>query len=401
MLQMNDQSINQLVILADESANWVVGGLRQLDRLVLAADEFALASSMNLSLLVFWNPNIPSSEHWLPKRRRITRDLQLLDERGLPSGNCLMATTRLLIARSGLSAFFEKHRVNIEQTTDDPASAWQQLNDEFESSLRRNGTVSSDCCRLISNQNQLSAGENWLLRTTGKSYDGLVSRYLNRPISRLVSRIVLPFPVTPNQWTLGILLFAVAACWFLSRGSYTGFVIGAAFYQLHSVLDGCDGEIARIKYLDSKRGPGIDALGDLIALLLFVAGLTAGLFHYANGNARWMFLGEGVIAFILIAFRLGRHTVELLARGMDAVRASEHDSLLRESGDHFFGRNLNSLAIAITRRDVVFLAFLLLALVRLAPLIMHLLFIYSLGAVLLLLKGRSMRSSRQVRPVLP
>ena len=34
---------DRVVILSDESANWQIAGLRQLDRLVLELDEFAKA----------------------------------------------------------------------------------------------------------------------------------------------------------------------------------------------------------------------------------------------------------------------------------------------------------------------------------------------------------------------
>jgi hypothetical protein len=41
--------LSRVVILADESANWRVAGLRQLDRLVLCLDEFAKAEPLDLT----------------------------------------------------------------------------------------------------------------------------------------------------------------------------------------------------------------------------------------------------------------------------------------------------------------------------------------------------------------
>ena len=38
-------ALNRVVILSDESANWQIAGLRQLDRLVLELDEFAKTMS--------------------------------------------------------------------------------------------------------------------------------------------------------------------------------------------------------------------------------------------------------------------------------------------------------------------------------------------------------------------
>ena len=66
---------DRVVILSDESANWQIAGLRQLDRLVLELDEFAKAigTANKIEVVVFWKPEIPLSERWLPKHQRITR----------------------------------------------------------------------------------------------------------------------------------------------------------------------------------------------------------------------------------------------------------------------------------------------------------------------------------------
>src|SRR5881227_1213555 len=66
---------DRVVILGDESANWQIAGLRQLDRLVLGLDEFAKAmgTANKIEVVVFWKPEIPLSERLLPKHQRITR----------------------------------------------------------------------------------------------------------------------------------------------------------------------------------------------------------------------------------------------------------------------------------------------------------------------------------------
>jgi phosphatidylglycerophosphate synthase len=388
-----------LLILADESANWNIGGLRQLDRLALAANEYASDNRSVIDIFVFWKPGTPASERWLPNHPRLRgARIAAINERPAIDDCWQIVSTRLLVARRGLGELLEQCEAGLRQRS---SADWDQLNQQFESCCRTAKTIPAERWRYLSQPNELCGAERWLLHGTGKSYDGVVSTYLNRPLSRVVSQMLLHFPVTPNQWTFAILLLPLLGAWCFSHGTFFGFVLGATLYQLHSILDGCDGEIARVKYLDSKQGPGIDALGDLIALLLFVTGLSFGLFHASASSSRWLFLVEGAVAFLLIGLRLGPHTRELLARGMDAVLSSEHDELLRASGQRYFGRKLHAVAVAMTGRDVVFLAFLVLALVGLAPAIMHLLFFYSLGAMLLLHKGRSIRSRREVRPVLP
>ena len=55
---------DRVVILGDESANWQIAGLRQLDRLVLGLDEFAKAmgTANKIEVVVFWKPEIPLSD---------------------------------------------------------------------------------------------------------------------------------------------------------------------------------------------------------------------------------------------------------------------------------------------------------------------------------------------------
>ena len=80
---IEEHGFDRVVILSDESANWQIAGLRQLDRLVLALDEFAKAmgTANKIETVVFWKPGIPLSERLLPKHQRITR-VRLIEASG-------------------------------------------------------------------------------------------------------------------------------------------------------------------------------------------------------------------------------------------------------------------------------------------------------------------------------
>lgn len=391
-------SLDRIILLADESADWRIAGLRQLDRLVLALNEFATSTMgrSRIDIIILWKPEIPVMRRWQPQHPRMTHCR--FAERFDPSaGDQRVINTRLLVKRSGLDEFFRdsapfdlgRHFVN-------ESTLWQELCRTFEEGCGR-ALPQSRTWRYVSEHRDIPRCEQWLLRGSGKSRDGFVSRYLNRPISRAVSQLLLKTPVTPNAWTLLISLFSLIGFVFLIRGDYFGFVVGALLYQIHSALDGCDGEIARAKYLDSEKGPGLDALGDLIALLLFSLGLGVGLYRGTDANSvtPWIFLSEGILAFLLIASRLGPHTFDLLRRGPAAVALSEHDESLRDSGGRLFGARLTSLAFELTKRDVVFLTFLVLAALGLAQWILHLLFVYAVATAILLRQGRVARADRR------
>src|SRR5437762_12779280 len=116
-----------------------------------------------------------------------------------------------------------------------------------------------------------------------KPQDGFVSRFLNRPISRRVTRLLLKFPIRPNVLTISIFVLPLIACVFLVRGDYVSIVIGATIFQAFSILDGCDGEIARARNLESKFGERLDYFCDFVASLLYVLALGLGLHRSSEG----------------------------------------------------------------------------------------------------------------------
>ena len=107
-----------------------------------------------------------------------------------------------------------------------------------------------------------------------KPNDGWVSRTLNRPLSlRLFTPLLLRFFrwITPNQVSaLGFLVGLVGAlCLMLRQPIAAGIMI-----HLASVVDGSDGEIARLKMLASPLGSFLDAVLDRYADAAILLGLT-------------------------------------------------------------------------------------------------------------------------------
>jgi CDP-L-myo-inositol myo-inositolphosphotransferase len=387
-------SFDRVIILADESASWQIAGLRQLDRLALALDEFArsISSQRKIEIVIFWRPDIAATQRWQPNHPRLTR-CQFVEGLAVGSGERFL-NTRLLVKRTGVEQLLrDATSLEFDHALGDESAVWKKLWQRIEDMCVQ---ASHDGWRCLSSLKEIPSAERWLLRGSGKSRDGFVSRYLNRPISRAVSQILLKTSMTPNIWTWLITLFPVAGFFFLVRGDYFGFVVGAALFNVHSILDGCDGEIARAKYLDSERGPGIDAIGDLISLLLFTLGLGFGLFRSAPPHtvSHWVFLSEGLLTFVFLAVRLGPdHVLDLLLRGPAAAVFSQNDDRLRRSGGRVFGDLFTSWAFELTKRDVVFLAFLIGAALGLARWTLHLLFVYAAATLILSWYGRAGRET--------
>src|SRR6266481_4605313 len=200
-----------------------------------------------------------------------------------------------------------------------------------------------------------------------KPQDGLVSRFLNRPISRRITSVLLKFPIHPSTWTISICGLPLIASVFLARGDYVSIVIGAAIFQVFSILDGCDGEIARAKNLESKFGERLDYFSDFVASLLYVLALGLGL-HRSS---------EGIVCAVLITanevlLRAGKSQTTVAPSTLDESFYARHHGMIGHSGLLNIGERFVWWLFQLTKRDMALVVFLMLALLGLAQWILHL-----------------------------
>jgi phosphatidylglycerophosphate synthase len=71
-------------------------------------------------------------------------------------------------------------------------------------------------------------------------------------------------------------LLAVAAAVFVARGGYVNTLIGAFLFQWNSILDGVDGELARVRFQHSTLGQWLDTVSDDLSNVIFYAALGIG-----------------------------------------------------------------------------------------------------------------------------
>ena len=111
--------------------------------------------------------------------------------------------------------------------------------------------------------------------------EGLVSRFLNRPISLRLSSLAIKANLTPNLLSVISFVLAIGA----GVGFGFGWLIPAAlFTQISSVVDGSDGEVARARFMTSRWGGMMDSMLDRVADAAIVGGI--GL-YLLQGEAHW------------------------------------------------------------------------------------------------------------------
>jgi phosphatidylglycerophosphate synthase len=150
----------------------------------------------------------------------------------------------------------------------------------------------------VRSKRDVKTAERRLLQTARKPNDGSFTRIMNRPISLILSRLLLKLKVRPLQVSLVNLIIGLASGWFIGRGTASSFILGAILFQTASILDGCDGETARLTFRESRLGANMDMLGDITVMVAFFMSLPIGMYNYTLNP---LYLGLGAAMILLTA----------------------------------------------------------------------------------------------------
>ena len=147
--------------------------------------------------------------------------------------------------------------------------------------------------RMADERDRRSA-EQRLLKGLIKDSDGLMSRYFARPISISVSRWLAPHGVTPNQMTIVSGLIGLSGAPFFLSATPAIQLIGGLLFVAHSVLDGCDGELARLTFRESRLGGLLDFFSDNLVHVAIFACMAIG-WSLAEGASWPLLLGASAV----------------------------------------------------------------------------------------------------------
>ena len=185
-------------------------------------------------------------------------------------------------------------------------------------------------------------------------YDGIVSRHLNRRVSRPLARLLARTPATPNQVSMASLGLAIACFACFASGYY---IAGAFLAQVSSIADGIDGDLARLKNMTSAFGGFMDAILDRYSDSLILLGLTV---WAANGSGDYVWVVgfwalSGSFTVTYTRARINSPSATPFDRGITSA-ASRDVRLLMVMVGGLLGQGLATLvAIAVLTNIVVFL----------------------------------------------
>ena len=202
---------------------------------------------------------------------------------------------------------------------------------------------------IVETAADVGAAERRLLKSLVKDTDGFMARHVERPISLQISRRLAGTRLTPNQMSL--ISAAVGICggpFFLSSRPLMQ-TIGALLFLAHSILDGCDGELARLKFQHSRWGGILDFWGDNVVHMVIFGCMGIG-WSLAAGAIWPLWLGAGAVLGTLgsagfVYWRL--------------MRAKDGGETLFTSVSDAPERPLTRLLDSASRRDFIYLVILL------------------------------------------
>ena len=171
--------------------------------------------------------------------------------------------------------------------------------------------VSSEEDRLLAEQKL----DQWLFKST----DGWFAR-MNRKVSIPISRQLIKFPITPNMVSLFTLGVSFSAGAFFALGGCGHMLLGAILSVFASILDGSDGEVARLTFQDSAFGCWLETVCDYLYYVFIFAGMMIGLLARGPIYRVW----GSVLIFGAVATFL---TTALQRRRMAGARPEQYLSL--------------------------------------------------------------------------
>jgi phosphatidylglycerophosphate synthase len=123
------------------------------------------------------------------------------------------------------------------------------------------------------------------VRYESTSTDALMARIFDRRLSWRLSLRLARTRTTPNQVTIINTALGFGCAALLASTSYWLRLCGALLFLLSITLDGVDGELARLRMLESRFGERLDVLTDNIVHVAVFAGMAIGCYRQFHSSA--------------------------------------------------------------------------------------------------------------------
>jgi phosphatidylglycerophosphate synthase len=255
---------------------------------------------------------------------------------------------------SSQSAMKEAYSFNIENVKKAINSNQLRIS-EIEKVIMQGDSDAENMPRIYISGNQDSKVENnkdfpsqseKLFQACGLSNDSFMDRLITRRVSRQLTRFFVQTSITPNQITGLSLAFGLLAAFLFYFGNYITGLVGAGIFLLSAWIDCTDGEVARLKFQESKFGSNLDIFSDNIVHFAVFYCIGMGL-YFSTGDSIYKILGILAVLGSAVSFALMYSKV---------VKGKAQASDGKQSGVNPTGIDLTA---QMANRDFIYLIFIL------------------------------------------
>lgn len=281
-----------IVVCSTEMSLRPVAGLAALQRAVLVAQRAGYEKT------IVWAPRHAEEARQILAHDPRTRDVRVTDSPPAPmEGECLVIPGDRVFSPSSLTRLgadplngtvqeFRVGSLPLAWRGEGPPIRGVLLQGRPGTEARSEGGAhqvierSDETAVLLDGPEAVERAERALceqIRRDTAGSDGVLARWFDRRLSLWLSRrIVRHTRLHPNHITVLGTCTGLLGAWFLARGSYEAALFGAVLFWLATVLDGCDGEVARLTLRESRFGQVFDVATDNLVHAAVFLGLGIG-----------------------------------------------------------------------------------------------------------------------------
>jgi len=169
------------------------------------------------------------------------------------------------------------------------------------------GSLDGEICVRVTDEPSARAAESRLLaelRASTAGSDGPLARLLDRSVSQWISLRLVHTPLRPNHITIIGTAIGLVGAWCLARGAWGFDILGTLLFLSATVIDGCDGEVARLKFLETRFGKTFDVTTDNVVHAAIFVGLVVGQMRRHPDRGYGTLLGV-LLAGVVVAATVG------------------------------------------------------------------------------------------------
>jgi phosphatidylglycerophosphate synthase len=133
--------------------------------------------------------------------------------------------------------------------------------------------------------------------------DAPMARWVDRRVSWRISYwLAKNTRFTPNAITIANTLFGLTCAWMFSIPNYWVRLFAAILFLISITIDGVDGELARLKMIESDFGGALDVITDNVVHVAIFVGVYAGCYRASHSGAYLYLIPILLVGFALCAY---------------------------------------------------------------------------------------------------